>query len=150
MSDQIAGTPQQQTVTLKYPYTHDNQIDFTDMLGWKEFLYFRMLSNESFWYIPSPELLNLYDQANDLRYLYHIVEGYSYDRGITKPSYNYSGYVFFYKDRLPSGPTVAEMLLIKAEALAHTNDVAGAMTAVNTLRIKRMLPGAWVNLSAIN
>lgn len=145
-----AGTPQQQTVTLKYPYTHDNQIDFTDMLGWKEFLYFRMLSNEGFWYIPSQELLNLYDQANDLRYLYHIVEGYSYDRGITKPSYNYSGYVFFYKDRLPSGPTVAEMLLIKAEALAHTNDVAGAMTAVNTLRIKRMLPGAWVNLSAIN
>ena len=145
-----AGTPQQQSVTIKFPYTHDNQSDFTDMLGWKEFLYFRMLNHESWWYIPSQNLLNLYDQTNDLRYRYHIVEGYSYDRGLAKPSYNYPGYIFFFKDRIPSGPTVAEMYLIKAEALARTNDVAGAMTAVNTLREKRMLPGAWVNLSAIN
>lgn len=145
-----AGTAQQQSVTLKFPYTHDNQTDFTDMLGWKEFLYFRMLNHESWWYIPSQGLLNLYDQTNDLRYRYHIVEGYSYDRGLSKPSYNYPGYIFFFKDRVPSGPTVAEMYLIKAEALARTNDVAGAMTAVNTLRAKRMLPGAWVNLSAIN
>lgn len=145
-----AGTPQQQTVTLKFPYTHDNQIDFTDMLGWKEFLYFRMLNHESWWYIPSQDLLNLYDQAHDLRYLYHIVENYSYDRGLTKPSYSYPGYIFFFKDRLPSGPTVAEMLLIKAEALARTNDVPGAMAAVNILRAKRMTPGAWVNLSAAN
>ncbi|HQX97490.1 MAG TPA: RagB/SusD family nutrient uptake outer membrane protein, partial [Chitinophagaceae bacterium] len=47
-----AGTPQQQSVTIKFPYTHDNQSDFTDMLGWKEFLYFRMLDHESWWYIP--------------------------------------------------------------------------------------------------
>ena len=112
--------------------------------------YSTLVNHESWWYIPSQNLLNLYDQTNDLRYRYHIVEGYSYDRGLAKPSYNYPGYIFFFKDRIPSGPTVAEMYLIKAEALARTNDVAGAMTAVNTLRAKRMLPGAWVNLSAIN
>lgn len=145
-----SGTPQQQSYTIQYPYTHNNQIDFTDMLGWKEFLYFRMLNHESWWYIPSQELLNLYDQAHDLRYKYHIVEGYSYDRGMTKPSYDYPGYIFFFKDRLPSGPTVAEMLLIKAEASAHKGDVNGAMTALNTVRAKRMLPGAWVNLTAAN
>lgn len=145
-----AGTPQQQTVTIQYPYTHNNQVDYTDMLGWKEFLYFRMLSHESWWYIPSQELLNLYDQAHDLRYKYHMVQNYSYDRGLVKPSYSYPGYIFFFKDRIPSGPTVAEMYLTKAEALAHTNDVAGAMNALNTLRAKRMTPGAWVNLAAAN
>jgi hypothetical protein len=77
-----------------------------------------------------------------------MVEGYSYDRGMTKPSYDYPGYIFFFKDRIPSGPTVAEMLLIKAEALARTNNINGAMDALNTLRAKRMTPGAWVNLVA--
>jgi starch-binding outer membrane protein, SusD/RagB family len=143
-----SATPQQQVVTLQYPYTHNNQVDFTDMLGWKEFLYFRMLNHESWWYIPSQELLNLYDQAHDLRFKYHVVEGYSYDRGMTKPSYDYPGYIFFFKDRIPSGPTVAEMYLIKAEALARSNDVAGAMTALNALRAKRITPGTWVNLTA--
>lgn len=143
-----AGTPQQSTFTIQYPYTHNNQQDFTDMIGWKEFLYFRMLNHGSWWYIPSPALLALYDQEHDLRYRYHMVEGYSYDRGMIKPSYSYPGYVFFFKDRVPSGPTVAEMLLIKAEALAHTGTPAQAMDALNTLRAKRMTPGAWVNLMA--
>jgi hypothetical protein len=145
-----SGTPSAQTVTLKYPFTHDNQTDFTDMIGWKEFLYFRMLNHESWWYIPSKELLNLYDEDHDLRYRYHMVEGYAYDRGMIKPSYDYPGYIFFFKDRIPAGPTVAEMYLIKAECLARTNDIGGAMTALNTLRAKRMEPGAWVDLQAAN
>lgn len=145
-----SGTPQAQTVTIKYPYTHDNQSDQTDMIGWKEFLYFRMLSNGSWWYIPSQELLSLYDKSNDLRYQYHIVENYSYDRGMVKPSYDYPGYIFFFKQWIPSGPTVAEVLLTKAEAQARSNDPSGAMTTLNILRAKRMKPGAWVNLSASN
>ncbi|WP_346319946.1 RagB/SusD family nutrient uptake outer membrane protein [Chitinophaga sp. YIM B06452] len=140
--------PNAQAVTLKYPYTHDNQEDFTDMIGWPEFLYFRMLNYGTWWYMPSAGLMNLYDQAHDLRYQYHYVEGYSYDRGIINPAYNYPGYVFFYKDRIPSGPTTAEMLLIKAEAQARTGDFGGAMTTLNSLRAKRMTPGPWVNLTA--
>jgi hypothetical protein len=143
-----SGTPTAQTVILKYPYTHDNQTDQTDMVGWKEFLYFRMLNHESWWYVPSQDLLNLYDKDHDLRYQYHMVEGYSYDRGMTKPSYDYPGYIFFFKDKLPSGPTVAEVLLTRAEAQARTGDAAGAMSTLNTLRAKRMKPGAWVNLTA--
>lgn len=137
-----AGTPNQQSVTLEFPYTHDNQSDMTDMIGWKEFLYFRMLYHESWWYIPSQSLLDLYDKDNDLRYKYHIVENYSYDRGMTKPAYSYPGYIFFFKDRVPSGPTTAEMYLIKAECLARAGDVGGAMTAVNMLHSKRVLTGA--------
>jgi hypothetical protein len=143
-----SGTPTAQTVVLKYPYTHDNQADQIDMVAWKEFLYFRMLNNGSWWYIPSFDLLNLYDKTNDLRYQYHVVEGYSYDRLMAKPAYDYPGYIFFFKDRLPSGPTVAEMLLTKAEAQARLNDPSGAMTTLNILRAKRMKPGAWVNLVA--
>ncbi|MDR2130954.1 MAG: RagB/SusD family nutrient uptake outer membrane protein [Odoribacteraceae bacterium] len=141
-----------ETVYLKFPYTHDNQSDMTDMLGWKEFYYFRLLYHESWWYVPSAELLDLYARDTmDLRYRYHVVEGYSYDRGVTSPSYDYPGYVFFFKDRVPSGPTVAEMLLTKAECLARAGDVPGAMATVNILRAKRMdssLPAGEINLSA--
>ncbi|MNJ87441.1 SusD family protein [compost metagenome] len=145
-----SGTPQAQTVTLKYPYTHNpqNQSDYTDMINWKEFLYLRMLSNGSWWYIPSQELLNLYDKTNDLRYTYHIVESYSYDRGMIKPSYDYPGYLFFFKQWIPSGPTVAEMLLTKAEAQARSNDPSGAMTTLNTLRVKRFKTGSAYTLTA--
>lgn len=142
-----AGTPQVSTFVIRYPYTHDNQ-DVTDLLGWKEFLYFRTLTQANFWYTPSQDLLNLYDKAHDLRYAYHIVEGYSYDRGMIKPSYEYPGYIFFYKDRIPSGPTVAEMILIKAEALARLNNPSEAMKTLNILRAKRMTPGVWVDLTA--
>ncbi|WP_212592628.1 RagB/SusD family nutrient uptake outer membrane protein [Sphingobacterium humi] len=140
----VNGVP----VTINYPYTHDNQSDMTDMLNWKEFLYFRSLSHSSWWYVPSPELLDLYDKENDLRYEYHIVENYSYDRGAINPAYSYPGYIFFFKDRLPSGPTVAEMLLIKAECHARLDQVGTAMNAVNQLRAKRLKPGAAVNLLA--
>ncbi|MGN6421200.1 MAG: RagB/SusD family nutrient uptake outer membrane protein, partial [Pseudobacter sp.] len=140
--------PNAQSVTLKFPYTHNNQEDFTDMMAWPEFLYFRMLNYGRWWYMPSTALLNLYDQAHDLRYRYHYVEGYSYDRDMTNPSFNYPGYVFFYKDRIPSGPTTAEIWLIKAEAQARTGDFNGAVTTLNALRAKRMTPGAWVNLTA--
>ena len=133
--------PNSQVVTLQFPYTHNNQSDMTDMLQWKEFLYFRMLNHESWWYVPSQELLGLYDQDNDLRYKYHMVQHFSYDRGITNPAYSYPGYVFFFKDRIPSGPTTAEMYLIKAECHARLGQVGPAMAAVNQLYSKRTLPG---------
>jgi hypothetical protein len=69
---------------------------------------------------------------------------------MTKPSYNYPGYVFFFKDRIPSGPTVAEMYLIKAEALARMNKPTEAMAQLNILRASRMEPGPWVDLTAAN
>ncbi len=140
-----------QPVPVLYPYTHDNQSDMTDMMEWKEFYYFRMLYHESWWYVPSPELLALYDQTYDLRFKYHIVDNYSYDRGLTNPPYEYPGYVFFYKDKIPSGPTVAEMLLVKAECLARDNKVSEAMSALNQLRAKRFdnqAPSQVINLTA--
>ncbi len=144
------GTPQQQTVTLKYPYGHDNQSDPTDRMAWKEHLYMRFMYNGSWWFIPSRELLALYDQTYDRRYEYNYVQGYSYDRGVIKPAYSHPGYIRFFKDNLPSGPTVAEMYLIKAECHARLNQLPEAQTAVNTLRAKRInntAPANVINLT---
>ncbi|MCR8668941.1 RagB/SusD family nutrient uptake outer membrane protein [Aestuariibaculum sp. M13] len=135
------GTIEEETFTMEYPYGHDNQTDPTDRLNWGEFMYARLLYHASWWYIPSEDLLSLYDQENDLRYKYHIVEGYSYNRGMTNPAYNYPGYIFFYKSDIPSGPTAAEMHLIKAESQVRMGDVSGAMTTVNQVYIKRTLSG---------
>jgi hypothetical protein len=143
----VTGGP---SFTQQLPYTHNNQTNLVDMIGWKEFLYFRVQNFGSWFYLPSTELLNLYDQVNDRRYEYHIVENYSYYFGSNTPTNGLPGYIFFFKDRIPSGPTTAEMYLIKAECLARTGDVNGALTAVNTLRAKRIKPGAAVNLTAAN
>ncbi len=147
------GTPQQQTVTVKYPYGHDNQSDPTDRMAWKEHLYMRFMYDGSWWFIPSRELLDLYDKTYDRRYEYNYVQGYSYDRGVIKPSYNYPGYIRFFKDNLPSGPTVAEVYLIKAECHARLNQVPEAQTAINILRAKRMnstAPSSVINLTFAN
>lgn len=137
------GTATEQTVSINFPYTHDRNVAFdpTDALGWKEFLYYRLLNSSDRWYIPSQSLINLYDQNNDLRYKYHFVQNYSYKRGLNSPALSYPGYVFFYEDNMPEGPTVAEMLLIKAECLARAGDINGAMAALNQLYSKRTLTG---------
>jgi tetratricopeptide (TPR) repeat protein len=132
------GTPAQQVVTLQYPYGHDNQSDLTERFAWKEALYMRFMYNGSWYFIPSQDLLGLYDQVNDRRYEYNYVEGYSYDRGCVKPSFSYPGYIRFYKDNLPSGPSTAEMYLIKAECHARLNQLPQAESAVNILRAKRI------------
>ncbi|KAA6346907.1 hypothetical protein EZS27_005529 [termite gut metagenome] len=139
--------------TVLFPYTHDNQVDMTDMLGWPEFYYFRLLYYGSWWYIPSDDLLSIYDHEYDLRYKYHVVEGYTYvsPASMNNPAYFGYGYVFFFKDRIPAGPTVAEMLLTKAECQARLNDISGAIATVNQLRAKRIdntAPLSAVNLTA--
>lgn len=60
---------------------------------------------------------------------------------------------YFYKERAigetrNEGPSVPEMLLIRAEAYARTGDVNNAMVFVNRLRIKRFLTADYVPLTA--
>ena len=122
---------------VEFPYTYEGAANKVNdyMLEWKELTYFRMASDPNWWYMPSEELLALYDKEYDLRYKYHIVENFSYINSINTPL---PAYVFFFKDRIPSGPTTAEMLLVKAECEARTGNVTDAMSTVNTLRMARM------------
>lgn len=62
---------------------------------------------------------------------------------------------YFYRDRAIGearnvGPSVPEMMLIKAEAFARAGDVTNAMIWVNNLRIKRFKAADYVALTAIN
>lgn len=146
------GTPEEETVEILFPYTHDSSgADITIMLEWKEFYYLRTLSNPYWWFVPSKELMALYDQDYDLRWKYHYVKNYSYTRGMTDPAYEWPGYVFFDYDQIPSGPTVAEMLLTKAECQAREGNWQDALVTVNTLRAARMdntAPADRINLNA--
>lgn len=95
-------------------------------------------------FIPSTELLNLY-QDNDVR------KGFFPENGLAAQGYMKSktsiattGKWPFYAAYGKGGtalcfPNVAEMMLIKAECLVKTNnDLAGAKTILNDLRLKRI------------
>lgn len=145
------GTPDEQTVEVTYPCTYEFNDDASVIFRWKELYYLRILEEGSYWFIPSKELLKLYDKQYDLRYKYHYVPNYSYVRGLTKPAYEWPGYVFFGVKGIPSGPTTAEMILIKAECQARQGNYTDAMNTVNLLRVKRMsaeAPAETVRLSA--
>jgi tetratricopeptide (TPR) repeat protein len=129
-------------VTLRFPYTYANQTDMADMIGWKEFYYFRLLYHGSWWFAPSKELVDTYDRDNDLRYKYHMIDGYSYISPVSAnkyPAWRWWGYVHFFQDRIVEGPTTAEMILTKAECQARTGDFGSAMQTVNQLRAKRII-----------
>jgi len=104
--------------------------------------------------IPSETLLALYDQSNDLRYeqffghhtLWNVWVG-----GFGDDILYHKFYHYIYEDQLQSGPTVPEMLLTAAEALARLNQVNEAMQLVNQLRHARMRNDSeGINLTASN
>lgn len=119
------------------PFTSVGGFDLE--MQWRELYFFRLLNHGGWWYIPSPELIALYDKDYDLRYKYHMVENFSFRQ---LPNKRYYGYVFFFWDRMPAGPTVAEMHLIRAEALIRGGNIPAGMEALNTLRVNRFYNGA--------
>lgn len=70
-------------------------------------------------------------------------------------SYTAAGGRFFYKDKALNearnvGPSVPEMMLIKAEAYARAGDANNAMLWVNNLRKKRFKAADYADLTAAN
>ena len=120
---------------IEMPYTADQQLDPTDRMEWKELYYYRFLSNPRWFNMPTDDLLNTYDQVNDLRYRYHVVENYSYYR---RHNYDQPGFIHFFLDDVPNGPTVAEMILIKAECQIRKGQYVEGIATVNELRVARM------------
>lgn len=136
--------------TYASPAATLNYIELNDwaaakFLYWSEFYYTRYIYNGSQWFIPSPALLASYDQANDLRYKNLMIQNGGRRFSVVEPAtFRYT--MFSDGRNAPTGPTVAEVLLNKAEALARKNDAGGAMDAVNMLRLKRM--SAYIALTA--
>ncbi|MGN0281851.1 MAG: RagB/SusD family nutrient uptake outer membrane protein [Prevotella sp.] len=134
---------------LNFPSTFllDNY-DFTGKLSWGESLYFRTLTaiNVDMMFFPSRSLMELYDKDHDLRYMYHFQ--HEIIPIMYRSSYPYPVYLFWTLNQIPSGPSTAEMILIKAECQARQNDWQQALATVNQLRAKRMVPGSWVEMKA--
>ena len=123
------------TATLKYSALND--YGPTRFFAWNEFYYSRFTWVTTQWEIPSPNLLSMYDQSNDLRFLLLMIpDGGRKFNVITPSTYRYT----YFDDGgfLPSGPTIAEVLLNKAEALARKGEIATALDAANILRAKRL------------
>ncbi|MBS1567367.1 MAG: RagB/SusD family nutrient uptake outer membrane protein, partial [Bacteroidetes bacterium] len=118
-------------------------------LYWPEFYYARFSYIATQWFVPSASLIALYDKSNDLRYKYFMIENGGRRLSVITPAmYRYD---MFYDGRyLPVGPTLAEVLLNKAEVLARKGDITNAMAAVNTLRDKRMATAAPLSASDQN
>jgi tetratricopeptide (TPR) repeat protein len=95
----------------------------------------------------SDHLLNLLG-TDDLRYKLFTADAAVHGN-------NYTGR-FFNQERIGSwqnrniGPTVPEMMLIKAEALARAGQTADALQVVNKLREKRFTPSTYTALTAGN
>jgi len=96
----------------------------------------------------SDSLLNLLGTA-DLRYSFFTTPATTFSSTL------YTGR-FFNKENIGSyetrnlGPSVPEMILIKAEALARAGDATGAMDRVNQLRQNRFTTADYTPLTAAN
>ncbi len=134
-----AGTPQvlPPAPGFRLDYSELNDWGAPQFLFWKEFLYTRFYYSSSQWQMPSPALLGLYDQDNDMRFKWFMIPNGNRRFFIAAPAvYRYT--IFNDGRYLPLGPTISEMLLNKAEAHARKGELAPALAAVNLLRPKRM------------
>lgn len=151
-----AGTPEEEQIVCKYPYTKlqfYGTTGFTELLEWKELLYARTMSYASWWYIPSQDLLATFardikdgNPDNDLRYRYFVIEDFGLRSCERTQEGRSDGYCQFYYDNLISGPTVAEMMLIKAECLARGGNAGDAIKTLNDLRKARIATEAYADL----
>lgn len=150
-----SDNPQTVSVALPNTYMYNIYSRWDQLANYKGSYYYRRLFNYYEWFVPSSKLLSLYDKDYDLRYKYNIVQNFSYYKGMADPAYSYPGYCTFSYCSL-TGPSSAEMLLIKAECIARDpqlGSIADAMAAVNTLRAKRFsssAPANVVNFTASN
>lgn len=150
-----------ETLTFKYPYCW-NQLDMSlYAIEWTDMYYARTTGYDGWDLIPSPGLIDTFkedikdgDPKNDLRYYYFMLEDYSVMRGYHdgtqegRPAFRYPMYKQMYESTIISGPTVAEMILIKAEVQARQGDASGAMNTLDPLRKARIATAAYTKLTA--
>ncbi|MDR2533567.1 MAG: RagB/SusD family nutrient uptake outer membrane protein [Tannerellaceae bacterium] len=115
--------------------------------NWFTWLFGRNLSNwdEQFtwakWVTPSRDLIAAYEKEGDTTRLNQTIVYYSCGWSYYYPAEKYA---FIYKYRSSASSIIrlrlADIILIKAEALAGKNDIAGAASLVNQIRKRAGLP----------
>lgn len=102
--------------------------------------------------LPSENLTKLYDKENDLRYNQFFAKNGALEFGLEGFGDNMLYRKFYdsntYYDILPEGPTVGEMLLIKAESQCRQGNWQEAIETANTLREKRFATGSDFRMKA--
>ncbi len=132
--------------TLYYSETHD--WGAAKFLFWQEWIYPRLANDRSQWFLPSKELVDLYDHQNDLRFDLLYVEHGNRRFSVPYEAYRYN---FFSDGRYAiSGLTTAELVLIKAESQIRTGNWQTGLKTLDDLRIKRYKAGTYTPLSAAN
>ena len=128
-------------------YSALSQWTNTQYLAWQEFYYTNYtagLNTGRNTFNASPGLLSNYDlpngaRVNDLRYKHFMPDNSGFTAQWKSPGLN--SFRQFGLNLIPTGPTIAEVLLNKAEASARLGDFSTAGTAVNALRAKRFVTG---------
>lgn len=145
------GTPQTYPAQGDLPeqtlnYCETNSWGANKFLYYKEFIFTRLQRFLNQWYIPSDELVALYDHTNDLRFknffVEHgnrrftaLVEAYRYDQ------FNDGRYVI-------SGLTTAELYLNKAELMVRQGQWQEGLKVLDNLRAHRFVTGTNTSLTA--
>ena len=121
--------------------------------------YYRRYHFTASWAIPSQKLTNSFDQEYDMRFKYFYYQdylplsmaGFGLDYGLEG---EIPGYSYFCGDDFDSGPSAAEMVLIKAECMARQGQWNEALSYLNTdfrpYRISSEAPAEAMNLTAAN
>lgn len=94
----------------------------------------------------SDSLLNLLG-TTDLRYSFFTAPASNFSSTLYTGRFSYRENIGTYETR-NIGPSVPEMMLIKAEALARKGDVSGALTQINNLRKNRFTTAAYTPITA--
>lgn len=129
--------------SLLYPeYWGYSAAQYTD----REESYFSTVyrAYESAYLYPSESLISIYDKQHDQRFRQFFVKGGMKENGIdVSPDYCYHTFKSDWQGPImAAGPTVAEVLLNKAEAQARLGQYQEAIQTVNLLRVKRISPDA--------
>ena len=115
-------------------------------------LYYASMYEASSYFLPSSDLLTIYNHEDDLRFRLLFVKNGTLAMGledIVADNMLYTYFVGLYDDGImPAAPTVPEMLLTRAEALARQGQWKEGMNALNELRAKRIRTGGHITLTA--
>ena len=121
------------------------------LTNWQEFFFMRFAYLGSQWFVPSNELIAIYDQTNDMRYKWCFTNPYPrFGTAVQGLPDNCRYNVFADGSMLLCGPTIQEVMLNKAEAMVRRSnpDIPGAISLINELREYRIAPHAGRDLSA--
>lgn len=130
--------------TLEYCETNSwNEMQY---LYYQEWIFPRFAENRNQWAMPSMQLANLFDQENDLRFVFFFVEHGNRRMSVYCDWWRYSQ--FTDGKYVISGLTPQEMLLNKAEVMVRKGDWQNGLKVLDPLREARYKTGTVTYLTA--